>query len=283
MCLAHVASADDSDADLSHISLCFEIQFATGCKISILGIGVSQAAFWEPEAIRRICRCLREVTALMADGTVRLTVAQAIVRYLANQFIEIDGEEMRLCGGGFGIFGHGNVPCLGEALYDHRAELPLYRGQNEQSMGFAAAGLCQVQWLAALHVLHGVRRAGHGQPADLGGAGARQPVADADAVRRHVPHPAARPGAAAAGAFRQSGLGLNDAFKAVSRYWDRITHPAQIIQSLPAAIATMLDPADCGPAFLGLPQDVQGWAYDYPVELSCEEGVPHPPPGARRR
>jgi 3D-(3,5/4)-trihydroxycyclohexane-1,2-dione acylhydrolase (decyclizing) len=86
-------------------------------------------------------------------------------------------------------------------------------------------------------------------------------------VRRHLPHPAARPGAAAARAFRQSGLGLNDAFKAVSRYWDRITHPAQIIQSLPAAIATMLDPADCGPAFLGLPQDVQGWAYDYPVEL----------------
>lgn len=58
---------------------------------------------------------------------------------------------------------------------------------------------------------------------------------------------------------------VNDAFRAVSRYWDRITHPAQIIQSLPAAIATMLDPADCGPAFLGLPQDVQGWAYDYPV------------------
>ena len=62
-------------------------------------------------------------------------------------------------------------------------------------------------------------------------------------------------------------MGLNDAFKPVSRYWDRITHPAQIIQTLPAAIATMLDPADCGPAFLGLPQDVQGWAYDYPVEL----------------
>jgi len=64
--------------------------------------------------------------------------------------------------------------------------------------------------------------------------------------------------------FGNPTLGVNDAFKAVSRYWDRITHPAQIIQSLPAAIATMLDPADCGPAFLGLPQDTQGWAYDYP-------------------
>jgi 3D-(3,5/4)-trihydroxycyclohexane-1,2-dione acylhydrolase (decyclizing) len=67
--------------------------------------------------------------------------------------------------------------------------------------------------------------------------------------------------------FGNPTLGVNDAFKAVTRYWDRITHPAQIIQSLPNAIATMLDPADCGPAFLGLPQDVQGWAYDYPAEF----------------
>jgi 3D-(3,5/4)-trihydroxycyclohexane-1,2-dione acylhydrolase (decyclizing) len=65
--------------------------------------------------------------------------------------------------------------------------------------------------------------------------------------------------------FNNPTLGVNDAFKAVSRYWDRITHPAQILQSLPAALATMLDPADCGPAFIGLPQDLQGWAYDYPA------------------
>ena len=76
----------------------------------------------------------------MSDQTIRLTTAQAIIKYLSNQFIEIDGVERRVCGGGFGIFGHGNVTCLGEALYDAREELPLYRGQNEQSMGFAAAG-----------------------------------------------------------------------------------------------------------------------------------------------
>ena len=74
-----------------------------------------------------------------ADKTIRLTTAQAIIRYLAAQYIDIDGEKTRVCGGGFGIFGHGNVPCLGEALYDHRDVLPLYRGQNEQGMGFAAA------------------------------------------------------------------------------------------------------------------------------------------------
>lgn len=74
-----------------------------------------------------------------SGASIRLTVAQAIVRYLMNQFIEIDGAEVRVCGGGFGIFGHGNVPCLGEALYPVRDDLPLNRGQNEQSMGFAAA------------------------------------------------------------------------------------------------------------------------------------------------
>ncbi|MEQ8366907.1 MAG: thiamine pyrophosphate-binding protein, partial [Roseicyclus sp.] len=77
---------------------------------------------------------------MTASGTtIRLTTAQAIVRYLMAQFIDIDGVQTRICGGGFGIFGHGNVPCLGEALYPVRDEMPLYRGQNEQSMGFAAA------------------------------------------------------------------------------------------------------------------------------------------------
>lgn len=65
----------------------------------------------------------------MTESTLKLTTAQAIIKYLSNQFIEIDGSEMRICGGGFGIFGHGNVTCLGEALYDHREDLPLYRGK----------------------------------------------------------------------------------------------------------------------------------------------------------
>jgi TPP-dependent trihydroxycyclohexane-1,2-dione (THcHDO) dehydratase len=82
----------------------------------------------------------------MANSTLRLTTAQAIIKYLANRFVVVDGREMRLCGGGFGIFGHGSVTCLGEALYDLRDALPLYRGQNEQSMGFAAAGYAK-QWL----------------------------------------------------------------------------------------------------------------------------------------
>jgi 3D-(3,5/4)-trihydroxycyclohexane-1,2-dione acylhydrolase (decyclizing) len=82
--------------------------------------------------------------------------------------------------------------------------------------------------------------------------------------------------------FNNPTLGVNDAFKAVTRYWDRITHPAQVIQSLPAALATMLDPGDCGPAFLGLPQDVQGWTYDYPESFFRAPRPSHPPSGTRR-
>lgn len=197
-------------------------------------------------------------------GTIRLTTAQAIVRYLLNQFIEIDGTETRLCGGGFGIFGHGNVPCLGEALYPHHAEMPLYRGQNEQSMGFAAAAYAKYH--LRRRFMFCTASAGPGT-ANLLTASAlahanRLPMLMlcGDTFLTRLPDPVLQQ----LEHFGNPTLGVNDAFKAVTRYWDRITHPAQVIQSLPAALATMLDPADCGPAFLGLPQDVQGWTFEYP-------------------
>ncbi|MCT8160182.1 3D-(3,5/4)-trihydroxycyclohexane-1,2-dione acylhydrolase (decyclizing) [Pseudoruegeria sp. SHC-113] len=196
--------------------------------------------------------------------TIRLTTAQAIVRFLMNQFIEIDGVETRICGGGFGIFGHGNVPCLGEALYPVQAEMPLYRGQNEQSMGFAAAAYAKYH--LRRRFMFCTASAGPGT-ANLLTASAlahanRLPMLMlcGDTFITRLPDPVLQQ----LEHFGDPTLGVNDAFRAVTRYWDRITHPAQIIQSLPAALATMLDPADCGPAFIGLPQDVQGWAYDYP-------------------
>lgn len=199
-----------------------------------------------------------------ANGTIRLTTAQAITRYLLNQFIDIDGVETRICGGGFGIFGHGNVPCLGEALYPHIDALPLYRGQNEQSMGFAAAAYAKYH--LRRRFMFCTASAGPGT-ANLLTASAlahanRLPMLMlcGDTFLTRLPDPVLQQ----LEHFGNPTLGVNDAFKAVTRYWDRITHPAQVIQSLPAALATMLDPADCGPAFLGLPQDVQGWAYDYP-------------------
>ncbi|WP_294223978.1 3D-(3,5/4)-trihydroxycyclohexane-1,2-dione acylhydrolase (decyclizing) [uncultured Shimia sp.] len=205
------------------------------------------------------------------NTTIRLTTAQAIIRWLSNQFIEIDGQEMRVCGGGFGIFGHGNVTCLGEALNGVREELPLYRGQNEQSMGFAAAGYAK-QWLRQRFMLC-TASAGPGTANLLTAAGLahanRLPMLllCGDTFLTRLPDPVLQQ----MENYNDPTFGVNDAFKPVVRYWDRISHPAQVIQSLPNALATLLDPADCGPAFLGLPQDVQGWTYDYPEKFFAKK------------
>ncbi len=208
------------------------------------------------------------------SDTIRLTTAQAIVKFLEAQFIEIDGVKTRICGGGFGIFGHGNVTCLGEALYGARETLPLYRGQNEQSMGFAAAAYAKYH--LRRRFMFCTASAGPGTinlstSAALAHAN-RLPMLllCGDTFVTRLPDPVLQQ----LEHFGNPSLGVNDAFKPLSRYWDRITHPAQVIQSLPAALATMLDPADCGPAFIGLPQDVQGWAYDYPKAF-FEERIHH--------
>lgn len=215
----------------------------------------------------------------MSEETIRLTTAQAIIRYLASQFTVVEGREMRLFGGGFGIFGHGNVTCLGEALYGVQKELPLYRGQNEQSMGFAAAGYTK-QWLRQ-RFMFCTASAGPGTANLLTSAALahanRLPMLllCGDTYVTRLPDPVLQQ----MENFGDPTFGVNDAFKPVVRYWDRISHPAQILQSLPNALATMLDPADCGPAFIGLPQDVQGWTYDFPA-LVRKEGASHPPPDA---
>lgn len=205
-------------------------------------------------------------------NTKTMTTAQAIVRWLSNQFIEIDGKEQRVFGGGFGIFGHGNVTCLGEALFEHKDELPLYRGQNEQSMGFAAAGYAKYH--LRQRMMFCTASAGPGTSNLLTSAALahanRLPMLMlcGDTYLTRLPDPVLQQ----MENFGDPTLGVNDAFKPVTRYWDRICHPAQVIQSLPHALATMLDPADCGPAFIGLPQDVQGWVYDYP-EVFFEKTV----------
>ncbi len=198
------------------------------------------------------------------DKTICLTTAQAIIRFLAAQYIKIDEVETRVCGGGFGIFGHGNVTCLGEALYDHKDVLPLYRGQNEQGMGFAAAAYAKYH--LRQRFMFCTASAGPGTANLLTAAALchanRLPMLMlcGDTFLTRLPDPVLQQ----LEHFGNPALGLNDGFQAVSRYWDRITHPAQVLQSLPAALATLLDPADCGPAFIALPQDVQGWTYDYP-------------------
>jgi 3D-(3,5/4)-trihydroxycyclohexane-1,2-dione acylhydrolase (decyclizing) len=206
--------------------------------------------------------------------TVRLTMAQALVRWLVVQKTEIDGATVPLFPGVFAIFGHGNVTCLSEALEAVKDEFPTWRGQNEQSMALAAIGFAKAK--RRRQIMVAASSIGPGAANMVTAAGVamsnRLPVLflagdvfanrRPDPVLQQVEH------------FNNPTTTVNDAFRAVSRYWDRITHPEQIISSLPQALAVMLDPADCGPAFLGLCQDTQELAFDYP-ESFFEPRVHH--------
>ncbi len=216
----------------------------------------------------------------MAVSTVRLTMAQAIVRYLINQHTMIDGKKVPLFAGVFGIFGHGNVTCLSEALEQVQDQLPTWRGQNEQSMALAAIGYGKAK--RRRQIMIATTSVGPGATNMVTAAGVahanRLPVLllCGDTFTNRLPDPVLQQ----VEHFGAPSTTVNDSFRAVSRFWDRITHPAQILSSLPQAVATMLDPADCGPAFLGLPQDIQEIAYDYPEEFFAETlwTIPRPRP-----
>ena len=216
--------------------------------------------------------------------TVRCTTAQAVVRYLCNQFTTIDGARAPLFPGAFAIFGHGNVTCLSEALEAVQDVLPTWRGQNEQSMALAAIGFAKAK--RRRQIMVAASSIGPGALNMVTAAGVahanRLPVlllaGDTFANRR--PDPVLQQ----LEHFNDPTATANDAFKAVTRYWDRITHPEQVISSLPQATAAMLDPADCGPAFLALPQDVQELAADYPAAFfePTVHAVPRPRPDKAR-
>ena len=200
----------------------------------------------------------------MSSATIRLTMAQAVVRWLTQQFTEIEGVRVPLFAGVFGIFGHGNVTCLSEALEAVQDRLPTWRGQNEQSMALAAIGFAKAK--RRRQIMVATSSIGPGALNMVTAAGTahanRLPVLliSGDTFTNRLPDPVMQQ----VEHFGDPTVTVNDAFKAVTRYWDRITHPAQILSSLPQAVATMLDPADCGPAFLALPQDIQEMAFDYP-------------------
>ncbi len=207
----------------------------------------------------------------MANRTIRLTMAQAIVRYLVNQYTEIDGVRVPLFAGAFGIFGHGNVTCLAEALEAVQDWLPTWRGQNEQSMALAAIAYAKAK--KRRQIMVATSSVGPGATNMVTAAAVahanRLPVLllCGDTFTNRLPDPVLQQ----VEHFGAPSTTVNDSFRAVSRFWDRITHPAQIIAALPQAVATMLDPADCGPAFIGLPQDIQEIAYDYPAEFFEEK------------
>ena len=200
----------------------------------------------------------------MQSKTIRLTMAQAVVRWLTQQQTEIDGTLVPLFGGVFGIFGHGNVTCLSEALETVQDQLPTWRGQNEQSMALAAIGFAKAK--RRRQIMVATSSIGPGALNMVTAAGTahanRLPVLliAGDTFTNRLPDPVLQQ----VEHYGNPSITVNDAFKAVTRYWDRISHPAQILQSLPQAVAAMLDPADCGPAFIALPQDTQEIAFDYP-------------------
>lgn len=203
----------------------------------------------------------------MAGSTVRLTMAQAVVRYLCSQFTEIDGERVPLFAGVMAIFGHGNVTCLAEALEAVQDQLPTWRGQNEQSMALAAMAYAKAK--RRRQIMIAAASIGPGPTNMITAAAAahanRLPMLllSGDVFANRRPDPVLQQ----VEHFNNPTTSVNDAFKAVTRYWDRITHPEQIISSLPQAVATMLDPGDCGPAFIAMCQDVQELACDYPTEF----------------
>lgn len=193
--------------------------------------------------------------------TIRLTAAQALVRYLANQLNE-DG--VPYIAGVWAIFGHGNVAGIGEALYGIREELPTYRGQNEQSMAHAA--IAYAKQLGRRRAMAVTSSIGPGALNMVTAAALahvnRLPVLfiPGDVFANRGPDPVLQQ----IEDFEDGTVSANDCFKPVSRYFDRIDRPEQLLTALPRAFRTLTDPADCGPVTLAFCQDVQAEAYDYP-------------------
>src|SRR5690606_10861587 len=190
--------------------------------------------------------------------TIRLSAAQALTRYLAAQLNE-DGEPF--IAGVWAIFGHGNVAGLGEALYAMRERLPTYRGHNEQSMAHAAIAYAkQLRRRRAMAVTSSI---GPGATNMVTAAALahvnRLPVLflPGDVFANRGPDPVLQQ----IEDFGDGTVSANDCFRPVSRYFDRITRPEQLLTALPRAFRTMTDPADCGPVTLALCQDVQAEAY----------------------
>ena len=203
----------------------------------------------------------------MRSATVRLTMAQALVRFLTQQRTSRDGREQSLFGGVFGIFGHGNVAGIGQALQEERRSIRYYLARNEQAMVHTAAAYAKMH--NRLRTLACTTSIGPGATNMItGAAGAtinRIPVlllpGDIFAGRRPAPV------LQQLESRESQDASVNDCFKPISRYWDRINRPEQIVTALPDAMRVLTSPSDTGAVTLALPQDVQAEAYDYPAAL----------------
>jgi 3D-(3,5/4)-trihydroxycyclohexane-1,2-dione acylhydrolase (decyclizing) len=197
-----------------------------------------------------------------------MTMAQALVAHLAALRIELDdGSLVPYCAGVWAIYGHGNVAGLGEALAGHRRELPVYRAHNEQAMAHAAIAFAKANFRQRIMAV--TTSIGPGATNLLTAAALahvnRLPVLllPGDVFASRAPDPVLQQ----VEDFAAGDISANDAFRPLVRYFDRITRPEQILDALPRALQVLLDPAQCGPACLALPQDVQTMAFDCPVSF----------------
>ncbi len=204
----------------------------------------------------------------MASSTVRLTTAQALVRWMLAQRSQlIDGTEVPLFAGVFGIFGHGNVLGLGTALHDARDRLPTWRGSTEQGMSLAAVAYARAT--DRRQVMAATSSVGPGALNMVTAAGVahanRLPVLllPGDTFTGRAPDPVLQQ----VEHYGDPTTTVNDAFRPVSRYFDRVTRPEQLLSTLPQVARVLTDPADAGPVVLALPQDVQVEEYDFPLAM----------------
>ena len=204
--------------------------------------------------------------------SIKLSCAHALFKFLIAQKTIIDGKKAPLFPGAFAIYGHGNVACLGQAMEEFQSDLPGYRGHHEQSMALSGIGYARA--MRRKQIFIATSSSGPGAMNMVTAAGValsnRLPLLllPGDVFASRFPDPVLQQ----VENFNSPVENQNDAFKPVSRFFDRITRPEQILNSLPQAIQIMLDPADCGPATIAISQDVQGESFDYP-ETFFEERI----------
>ncbi len=203
---------------------------------------------------------------MSTNATVRLTMAQAVIQFLKNQYTERDGVEQRFFAGCFGIFGHGNVAGIGQALHQY-TDFRYYQTRNEQAMVHTAVAYAKHK--NRLQAFACTTSIGPGATNMITGAAVatvnRVPVLLLPGdifARRNV-----APVLQQLESEHSQDISVNDCFRPVSRYWDRINRPEQIITALPEALRVLTSPAETGAVTLALPQDVQPEAYDYPTAL----------------
>src|SRR6202789_2382544 len=203
----------------------------------------------------------------LSSKTMHLTMSQALVKYISAQFSERDRRERRLIPAIFGIFGHGNVAGIGQALYEYGNDLPYFHSYNEQSMVHTACGFAKAN--NRLETLECTASIGPGSTNMVTGAALatinRLPVlllpSDYYASHRQGPvlqqleHPIS------------ADVSVNDCFRPVSRFFDRISRAEQLLASLPEAMRVLTDPAETGAVTISLPQDIQNEAFDYPLQF----------------